>query len=574
MASPFRTFRKNQKVWMAGITIMAIVAFVFLGGPMLSMNRLGSREPAAIQTKFGSLNQSQINSLRDQRKLLHQFVDLLRANLGSNNQQAANVTGAVYGILGEDTDDMAVQRWIYARTAESMGVAIDDKAVNDLLTQMMIGVAEPQKTIEAVLQAIHANQPQIFDIMRQQLLAIRLMQLGHQYDDWAGNSATPGERWDYFKRFHQRASVEVAVLQPKNYVKEVKDPTSDQLKQFFDKYKELEPSPDSPQPGFRVPRTVNIEYLESDPENYESQITEADITKEYEKDPKKYARDKEDFEKQEKEDRDAREKEDKEAAAAKAAAEKKPATDSKPKESTPKEPTPPPKPETKSDTTPKASPAASPEAKPAASSDVKPAPAGGATPVPAKPAPSAAKPTGSSTAAPSSPFRLVAYFDDKTADKTPPAVTEKNSAAKSPEVKNSEAKSPEKKDAAAPPTPKAATEQKAVDNKQPATESKTSSKSDSKSEAKQDTSKKADESKAADSKSAAADPDKKDSAAKDAAKKEERQAHQNGGRTTSRLHSQATGWQQISGKRGQSSQNAYRLSRDICQCGRRKAEAA
>lgn len=78
MASPFRTFRKNQKVWMAGITIMAIVAFVFLGGPMLSMNRLGSREPAAIQTKFGSLNQSQINSLRDQRKLLHQFVDLLR----------------------------------------------------------------------------------------------------------------------------------------------------------------------------------------------------------------------------------------------------------------------------------------------------------------------------------------------------------------------------------------------------------------------------------------------------------------------------------------------------------------
>ena len=46
-----------------------------------------------------------------------------------------------------------------------MGVAIDDKAVNDLLTQMLMGVENPQGKIEAVLQAVHANQPQIFDII-------------------------------------------------------------------------------------------------------------------------------------------------------------------------------------------------------------------------------------------------------------------------------------------------------------------------------------------------------------------------------------------------------------------------
>jgi len=31
MASPFRTFRKNQKAWMVGLTIMTMFAFVFLG---------------------------------------------------------------------------------------------------------------------------------------------------------------------------------------------------------------------------------------------------------------------------------------------------------------------------------------------------------------------------------------------------------------------------------------------------------------------------------------------------------------------------------------------------------------
>ena len=77
---------------------------------------------------------------------------------------------------------------------------------------MMFGVADVQNRIEDSLRRSGVNQPQLFTIMREQLLAIRLMQLGHQYDDWAGNSATPGERWDFFKRFHQRASVEVAVL--------------------------------------------------------------------------------------------------------------------------------------------------------------------------------------------------------------------------------------------------------------------------------------------------------------------------------------------------------------------------
>src|SRR5262249_14952222 len=147
MASPFRTFRKNQKVWMAGITIMAVFSFAIFGAMTQYSNRLWSREQAAIQTKYGSLTPPQNVSLREQRKLLQQFVELLRSQLVNNQQtqQAAANTGAIFGLLGDDKDDTAIERWIYARTAESMGVAIDDKAVNDVLTQMTFGVPEPQK---------------------------------------------------------------------------------------------------------------------------------------------------------------------------------------------------------------------------------------------------------------------------------------------------------------------------------------------------------------------------------------------------------------------------------------------
>ena len=271
------------------------------------------------------------------------------------------------------------------------------------------------------------------------------------------------------------------MLQTSGYAKDVKDPTADELKQFFDKYKETESSPYSPQPGFRVPRKVKIEYLDADPENYESQITEAEITKEYDKDPKKYARDKEDFEKQEKEDRDAREKEDKAAAA------------TKPKRQTPLESKPATEPMLKEPTMPAKSTASPPAGPDLKVPDVKPnaAPAVEKTPEPVKPATTGAKPSGSSLAAPASPFRLVAYADDKTADKTPSAVAEK-------------------KEAVAPPTPKAG-EQKAVDSKPAATES-------AKSDAKPDGAKKAGEAKPVDTNSSGAKASKDDAAAK----KEER----------------------------------------------------
>ena len=57
-----------------------------------------------------------------------------------------------------------------------------------------------------------------------------------------------------------------------------------------------------------------IEYLESDPE-LQGKVTDAEIKQEYEKDPKIYARDKEEFEKEEKEERGRPRKEDKAAAA-------------------------------------------------------------------------------------------------------------------------------------------------------------------------------------------------------------------------------------------------------------------
>jgi hypothetical protein len=461
MASPFRTFRKNQKVWMAAITIMAVIAFVFMSNPMQSLSRMGGRQPAVVQTKFGSLTQPEVAILRSQRHALIEFLVALGQHFAldpKGSQQATGNIRQILNVLGPDTEEAAIDRWVYARTAESMGAIVDDKTVGNIMSVLLVGEPDPQAFLENALRNAGRgmNQAVFLHAMREQLLALRLMQFGHQYDNWAGISSSPGERWDYFKRLRQQASIEVAMLLPKDFVKDVKDPADKDLEEFFNQHKNVEPTPDSADPGFRSPRKVNVEYLEADAKRFLDQITDADISQEYDSDPKIYARNKEEFENEEKQERDAREKEDKEEAAAKAGAEKKNGTDSTKSAA---------KPDAKPDIKPAAKPVAKSQAEPQAGPATNPAPKSGPapgavkSPEPPKPAGTGTKPAGSSSNQPRTPFRLVAFVEEKTAEKaSQTAVAANKDSGGPPAIKPADAKtlgdvkksSPESKSAAKP----------------------------------------------------------------------------------------------------------------------------
>ena len=64
MASPFSAFRKNQKVWMVGITIMAIGAFVFLTPAVMTSSGSSGRDvPVVKTTKFGNIGQIELQMM-------------------------------------------------------------------------------------------------------------------------------------------------------------------------------------------------------------------------------------------------------------------------------------------------------------------------------------------------------------------------------------------------------------------------------------------------------------------------------------------------------------------------------
>ena len=70
MASPFRMFRKNQKVMMAVITVLAMFAFVFMG----SWSKMGGpsneiQNPEVFTWKYGTVRRSDIQNQRYLRQM-------------------------------------------------------------------------------------------------------------------------------------------------------------------------------------------------------------------------------------------------------------------------------------------------------------------------------------------------------------------------------------------------------------------------------------------------------------------------------------------------------------------------
>ena len=137
MASPFSIFRKNQKVMLAVITILAMFAFVFLPIFMDQMGSTRAQNPVAVKTsKYGELHESSIeNFLEDHRKVLATLTEVLQM-AGAPPALAGRILEASFGPA---TMENVVNSWLLARYAEQMGMVMSNQAVNGWLKMITPG---------------------------------------------------------------------------------------------------------------------------------------------------------------------------------------------------------------------------------------------------------------------------------------------------------------------------------------------------------------------------------------------------------------------------------------------------
>lgn len=388
------------------LTLLAMVSFVILPIVMDMMGNSPSRDPVVVSTtRYGSLRESQLRVLRNDREILRGFFQHLAQSAmeGGGDPRSLAQLARMIGPSGEEN---VVGTWLLAKRAEELGIMVSDSEINQFLTQVTTSQNISREAVQKIMQYRHISEDDLFRVIRQELLAVHLQQMFGV----ALRGVTPAQRWDYYRRLNEKARIEVAALPVASFIDKVADPSDATLREFFEQHKKQLYNPASPEPGFRVPQKIAVDYFKANIDAIA--VSDAEIQKYYEEN-----KDKEFVQEtlpEVKKEAPAAEEEKK--------ADEKPSTEAKPE----------PKAEAKPQA-PKAEKPAQPEAKQPAS-EAKPAEKKNEAKEPAKKESGKDKTSAVRTA---SPFRLAAYQQEEKKDGKPaaqPSEPEKKEAPKPADV--------------------------------------------------------------------------------------------------------------------------------------------
>jgi len=285
MASPFRVFRKNQKLMLAFLGVLVMVGFVILP---VWMQAMGVRRQANLRvastTSYGDLQETDLRSLRWRRQAAIRLFQALGQQIimAQGNPMAVSL---VLRDLAPDegssptSDEALVETWLLARRAEALGFLVDERAMQSFLNGLS---QEPlsQQNWDRVLRAAGLNVQDLVGVLRDEVLALRLKRAFRV----SLEGATPAQRWDYFQRMNRKVTIQSLPVPVSDSVDQVAEPDEATLQAFFDEHKDKLSSPTSPEPGFREPERIAVEYLKAEYERFferEQKAVSPDEVKEY-----------------------------------------------------------------------------------------------------------------------------------------------------------------------------------------------------------------------------------------------------------------------------------------------------
>lgn len=276
MSSPFAAFRKNQKMMMAILGVMVMIAFLILP-PLLDYGRqAGVVDDVVVTTRYGALKESDLYKLAERRRLANQFI--------YNAMQKANLR-PYESYFGLPTENSLVETMLLAKKADELGFKVPNDRVVYLLNRLT------QETVDAAGMAEIAGQlrrqeSEIMDALRYEMMAQQYAEM-----QYVGvQIGTPYDRWQQYESLNREMAVEVIPLPVDNYLVKVKDPTDAELQAFFEKYENAEMTVRSGEPGFRQPKRAAFEYFRIKLSDFVSQVnvTDEEIAAVYERDREQY----------------------------------------------------------------------------------------------------------------------------------------------------------------------------------------------------------------------------------------------------------------------------------------------
>jgi len=299
MASPFAVFRKYQKTMLVVVGILCMFAFLILPPliDMQSQQATGGNE-VVVKTNYGNVREAELSQMLRQRQIVNRFLQeavlLTVAVMQQENALPASEAQVArmrfsqlqqQGFFQPVSEESVVQTMVLAEKARELGMVLSDRAINDFL-RVVTDNKVTSDQFSSLLKRINISEGQVFEALRVELLANRLRQLfvsGLQ-------PAPPAERFAYYKRLKQQATIEAAALPVTNFIGQVPDPDGETLRSFFEEHKYDFTTLRSPEPGFREPPKVALQYFKAVYDELVAtiEVSDEDVLEYYEENKEQY----------------------------------------------------------------------------------------------------------------------------------------------------------------------------------------------------------------------------------------------------------------------------------------------
>jgi len=215
MGSPFSVFRKHQRILIATLGLLAMIAFVFLPIVMQTMGSRSVQDPVVVSTaRYGSIKASRLSAMRGQRQGVLNVLQDLAVTVARSKadrkqvDRALSEIDAVWRATGTASQEDVVDTWVMARHAEQLGIVVSDQAIRTFLLKDLTRGVLPASEVRKILQRNGFSDFQFVHVFREELLAVRLQQIFRA----SLVGTPPAQRWDYFNRFKRKATVELLAI--------------------------------------------------------------------------------------------------------------------------------------------------------------------------------------------------------------------------------------------------------------------------------------------------------------------------------------------------------------------------
>ncbi|MGN0910801.1 MAG: hypothetical protein ACI4NV_05190, partial [Thermoguttaceae bacterium] len=296
--NPFSIFRRNQRAWMAGLTLFTMFSFIALGSMLQcvgSKNEGGPRYTGKVAStqKFGELDYNEFLVLRQDAYRLSIFLESVARAAQELQAQPSDAltTLSMEMNIAKSNADAIVDRWLIGKYAAAEKMQPSEAAALEylkLLTTVVRYNADqtqevgslPADALQYCMRSAGYTDTTLVDALKTQIAFdryIRKADAGRRMDPWYNQASlaqiayghgeplsTPADALEAYDALNRQAKAKVAVFKASDYAAEVADPSEAKLEELYEQYKDVVFHADSDRPGFTQPTKIALEIVRAE----------------------------------------------------------------------------------------------------------------------------------------------------------------------------------------------------------------------------------------------------------------------------------------------------------------------